>query len=472
MAAMRGGLIPVKAYRRAARHGRTMWIYRPEHLAASAPRYTSYPTAAEFTPDIGSDAQAAALAAVPWDARLSLYLHIPYCEKICWYCGCNTGAANRGDRLEAYADALHREIAIVAGRLNGRGGVESIHFGGGSPNALSAASLGAVVAALRRRFPVSPGAELSVELDPRTLDDAYIDALAAAGVTRVSLGVQTFAPHVQAKINRLQSVRKVTACVERLRTAGIGGINFDLMYGLPGQMAADIVDTIRHAVALAPDRLAVFGYAHMPKLLARQRMIADRDLPGTAARFAQARVAYHCLVDAGYAPVGFDHFARPGDPLAVAAAEGRLRRNFQGYTDDPADVLIGIGASAISDFPDLLVQNEKEAGGYRARVGKGSLAGARGVQRTADDRLRGAVIEALMCRGEADAAGICRAHGRAEDELDEALARLLPLVADGLVVLDGRRAIIPPAALPYSRVVARAFDAYRATPGTRFSRAI
>lgn len=449
-----------------------MWIYRPQHLAASAPRYTSYPTAAEFTPVIGADAQAVALASVPWDARLSLYVHVPYCEKICWYCGCNTGAANRGDRLAAYADALHAEIAMVASRLGGRGGVQSIHFGGGSPNALPAGALGAVIAALRRRFPVAPDAELSVELDPRTLDDAYIDALASFGVTRASLGVQTFASHVQAKINRLQPFEKIAACVDRLRAVGIGGVNFDLMYGLPGQMAGDVIDTIRQAVALAPDRLAVFGYAHMPKLLPRQRMIADRDLPGTAARFGQARVAYQCLVEAGNAPIGFDHFARPGDPLAMAAVAGRLRRNFQGYTDDPADVLIGLGASAISDFPGLLVQNEKEAGHYRARVGKGGLAGARGVRRTPEDRLRGAVIEALMCRGEADVGAICRVHGRADDALDEGLAALLPLVADGLVAFDGRRISVPPAALPYSRVVARAFDAYRATPTTRFSRAI
>ena len=449
-----------------------MWTYRPQHLASSAPRYTSYPTAAEFTPAVGADAQAAALAATPWDARLSLYVHIPYCEQICWYCGCNTGAANRGDRLGAYGDALHTEIATVAGRLSGRGGVESIHFGGGSPNALSAGALGAVIAALRRRFPVAPDAELSVELDPRTLDDSYIDALATFGVTRVSLGVQTFAPHVQAKINRLQPFEKVAACVERLRAVGIAAINFDLMYGLPGQMAGDVVDTIRQAVGLSPDRLAVFGYAHMPRLVARQRMIADRELPGTAARFGQARVAYQCLVEAGYAPIGFDHFARPRDPLALAAAEGRLRRNFQGYTDDPAHVLIGLGASAISDFPDLIVQNEKQAGRYRRLVSAGALAGARGVPRTAEDRLRGAVIESLLCRGEADVGAICRLHGREDAALDEALAALLPLVADGLVELDGRQVALPASALPYSRVVARAFDAYRATPTTRFSRAV
>lgn len=449
-----------------------MWTYRPQHLAGSAPRYTSYPTAAEFTGEIGAAQQVAALAGIAPEAKLSLYVHVPYCETICWYCGCNTGAANRADRLDAYVAALHAEMATVAARLEGRGRVTSVHFGGGSPNALSASALAGIVAGMRRHFSFAPDAEIAVELDPRTLDDAYIDALAAMGVGRVSLGVQTFAPHVQAKVNRIQPFAKVAASVERLRAAGISAINFDLMYGLPGQMVTDVVDTIEQALTLSPDRFAVFGYAHMPRMLPRQRMIADRDLPGTAARFAQARVAHQQLVTAGYAAIGFDHFAKPQDALARAAAEGRLRRNFQGFTDDPADALVGLGASAISDFPGLLVQNEKDAGRYRARVFGGDLAGVRGARRTDEDRLRGAVIESLLCRSKADIGAICEAHGRPADALDEAFAALMPLAGEGLVLIDGRRVAVPADALPYLRVVARAFDAYRATPTNRFSRAI
>ena len=452
---------------------RRMWIYQPRHVATQAPRYTSYPTAAEFTDAVGAADQAQAIAAIAPDARLSLYLHVPYCETICWYCGCNTGAANRPDRLDAYADALHAEIAIVAGRLDGRGSVESIHFGGGSPNVLPAPALAAVIAALRRRFPTEPDVDIAVEIDPRSLDAAYIDGLAAAGVTRVSLGVQTFSPRVQAKINRVQPFEMVAAAVAQLRAAGIGAINFDLMYGLPGQMAADVVDTIDRAAALAPDRLAVFGYAHMPAMLPRQRMIADADLPGPVARFAQARVANQRLVELGYVAIGFDHFARPDDPLARAARDGQLRRNFQGFTADPADVLIGLGASAISDFGHLIVQNEKQAGAYRDAVLAGRLAGVRGVPRTAQDRLRGELIEALLCQGEVDVAALCRRHGQPDAALDAEIAALQPLIVDGVATVDGRRVAVPPTALPFSRLVARTFDAYRGGgPGARFSRAV
>ncbi len=450
-----------------------MWTYQPRHVATQAPRYTSYPTAAEFSDAVGAADQARALAAVAPDARLSLYLHIPYCETICWYCGCNTGRANRLDRLDAYADALHAEIAVVGGRLGGRGSVDSIHFGGGSPNILPAPALAAIIAALRRRFATEPEVDVAVEVDPRSLDAAYIDGLAAAGVTRVSLGVQSFSPHVQAKINRIQPYDRVAAAVAQLRAAGIAAINFDLMYGLPGQMAADVVDTIDRAAALGPDRVAVFGYAHMPAMLPRQRMIADAALPGAVARFAQARVANQRLVELGYVAIGFDHFARPGDALARAARDGRLRRNFQGFTDDPADVLIGLGASAISDFGDVIVQNEKQAGAYRKRVMSGQLAGVRGVPRTAQDRLRGELIEALLCQGEVDVAALCRRHGQPEAALDDEIAALQPLIVDGLATVDGRRVAVPPTALPFSRLVARTFDAYRGGgPGARFSRAV
>ena len=467
-----GRLIPIKAGARQIGEGKGMWTYLPEHFAAPAPRYTSYPTAAEFHDGVGAADQAAGLAAVEPDATLSLYLHIPYCEQICWYCGCNTGPAGKSGRLDVYVAALAAEIENVARQLDGRGRIASIHFGGGSPNALSAAALGEIFDDLRRHFAPAADAEWAVELDPRGLDDAYIDALAAMGVTRVSLGVQTFAPHVQAKINRIQPFASVARAVERLRAVGIGSINFDLMYGLPGQMVLDVAETVEQALVLAPDRFAVFGYAHMPQMIARQRMIADADLPGTASRFAQARIAHQLIAGAGYAAIGFDHFARPDDPLATAAATGRLRRNFQGYTHDPADVLIGLGASAISDFGGFLVQNEKAAGRYRMKVKNGHLAGCRGVVRSDEDRLRGSIIERLLCNGVVDVAQACIAAGEAEDSFDEALARLQPLADDGLVRIDQRRVSVPPAALPYLRVVARAFDAYRTTPVTRFSRAI
>lgn len=441
-------------------HRLAMPIYHPELLAMPVPRYTSYPTAAEFHDGIGAAEQAEALAAVALGAPVSLYVHIPYCHEICWYCGCTTGATGRPERLTHYLDALAREIDTVAERMWGQ--VVSIHFGGGSPNALPPRDFVALSERLQARFDCAATLEIAAELDPRTLDRAYAKALAEAGVTRVSLGVQTFADPVQRAIHRIQPYAMVAAAVADLRAAGIPAINFDLMYGLPGQTARDIGETLAAAIDLAPDRVAMFGYAHMPRLLPRQRMIAEVNLPGTAARFAQSALAAGLLADADYIAIGFDHFARPHDSLAIAAALGRLRRNFQGFTDEPADAIVGLGASAISQYDGLLVQNEKHVGRYRLRMADGGLAGARGVRRSEADRRRGAVIERLLCDDAADVPA---------GDLAEALPELQPLIARGLVEIGDSRIAIPPEGRPYARLVAAAFDVYRPSSAARLSRA-
>ena len=447
-----------------------MWSYLPELAAETAPRYTSYPTAVEFNPAVASEQQREALLALPADGTLGLYLHIPYCEQLCWYCGCNTGRSGNDDRVERYAAGLFDEIDTVSGLARGK--VTAIHFGGGSPNALSAATLARLMSRLRDRFDIASDAEIALELDPRTLRQDFIKAMAQNGVTRVSLGVQTLAGHVQQRIGRIQPFEMVAGQVAALRSAGIARINFDLMYGLPRQMAADITETIDLALTLSPDRVAMFGYAHLPQQLPRQRVIREPELPGQAERFAQARLAHGRFTEAGYVAVGFDHFARADDPLAIAAASGTLRRNFQGFTADAADALIGLGASAISDLPGLIVQNEKNAGRYRMRVSAGRLAGERGVARTAEDVLRGAVIERLLCECACDVAAVCRAHGRPEGYLDEEIAALAPLVSAGVCWVTGRNVHVRAEGAPYARLVARAFDAYRAALATRFSRAV
>lgn len=447
-----------------------MWTYLPELAAETAPRYTSYPTAVEFSPDVASEQQRTALAALPADGTLGLYLHIPYCEQLCWYCGCNTGRSGSDDRVERYAGGLFDEIDTVSGLAQGR--VTAIHFGGGSPNALSAATLEKLMARLRDRFDIAPDAEIALELDPRTLRSEFIATMARAGVTRVSLGVQTFAGHVQRRIGRIQPYEMVAAQVEALRAASIARINFDLMYGLPRQMAADITETIDLTLKLSPDRVAMFGYAHLPQQLPRQRVIREPELPGQAERFAQARLAHDRFTAAGYVAVGFDHFARADDPLALKAVSGQLRRNFQGFTADAADALIGLGASAISDLPGLIVQNEKNAGRYRMRVAAGRLAGERGVLRGAEDVLRGAVIERLLCEGACDVADVCRAHGAGEGHLDAEIASLDPLVAAGICWVSGRKVHLRAEGAPYARLVARAFDGYRAALASRFSRTV
>jgi oxygen-independent coproporphyrinogen-3 oxidase len=440
-----------------------IWPYHPELLSKPVPRYTSYPTAAEFTDDFTGETLADALDAVGEAEPVSLYLHIPYCREICWYCGCNTGAANRGARLAGYLEALTREIELVGARLGGRERVRRVAFGGGSPNALDPAQFASLADAVRRAFRLDDPV-LSVEIDPRGFDAAWARALGDAAVSRVSLGVQTLAPHLQAAIGRAQPFEAIAETMALLRGAGVESINFDLMYGLPGQSDADLLDTLERAIDLGPDRLAVFGYAHVPHLIPRQRRIDATALPGAPARFDQAELAYRFLTAAGYEPVGFDHFARPGDELARATRRGQLHRNFQGFTEDGAKVLIGLGASAISEFPDRLLQNEKNAGRYRELIGGGAFAVARGVWRDMEDQRRGAIIADLLTRGSALLPGNL--------DLSQELAALGPFEAAGLVVRDGGSLRLKATALPYARTIAAVFDRHRPDSAVRFSAAV
>ncbi|MFB0874777.1 MULTISPECIES: oxygen-independent coproporphyrinogen III oxidase [unclassified Sphingobium] len=434
-----------------------MWTYHPDLLTRPVPRYTSYPTAAQFSDAVGEAEYTARLDALEQDASLSLYVHIPYCHDICWYCGCNTGAANRVQRLTAYIEALEREMAMIATRLSGRGRVRRIAFGGGSPNSLPLVDFVRLLQQLTRCFDAHD-AQISVELDPRGLDSRWIATMAAMAVHRVNLGVQTFSPAVQARIGRIQPHDLVERAVEGFARADVA-TGFDLMYGLPGQTIDDLIATLDASIALAPARIALFGYAHMPRLLPRQRRIDASDLPDLRTRFAMAAQGHDRLVAAGYQAIGFDHFALPGDGLARSAREGRLRRNFQGFTDDDADILIGMGASAISAFPDLLIQNEKRAGAWRDRIDAGRLAAARGLIRDEDDRQRGRIIEGLLCRGEAH-------HGATP------MPDLSEFQSLGLVQCSDGRISLTPAARPYARAVAARFDAYLAVEERRFSHAV
>ena len=441
-----------------------MWTYYPELLATPVPRYTSYPTAAEFRDDVGPGDMEAALADFPTEPPISLYLHIPYCRDICWYCGCNTGAANRYARLTAYVDRLEREMLLVAARIGRRGArIGRIAFGGGSPNALAPAAFVRLVERVRAAFDCT-GAILSVEIDPRGFDAGWAEAIAVTGVSRVSLGVQTLDAQVQAAIGRVQPAAHIYRTMTSLRAAGVGSINFDLMYGLPGQSDQSLGTTITESIAMAPDRLSVFGYAHVPHLVPRQRRIDAALLGGAAARFGQAALSHRALTGAGYVPIGFDHFARPNDALAQAAALGRLRRNFQGFTEDPADVLIGLGASAISVFPDRLLQTEKNTGRYGMLIDAGGFATRRGLRRSAEDRMRQRAIETILTQG----------HPELADLRDVAAVRtrLMPFEAKGLIGWEGDRLCLSAGALPYARTIASALDTYRQSAMGRFSHAV
>lgn len=444
--------------------------YLPALAARAVPRYTSYPTAAEFGAAVGAGDQAAALDAIAPGAPVSLYLHIPYCEQICWYCGCNTRAVGRPQRLDVYRAAIEAEIATVSARMRGR--VTAVHFGGGSPNALSPEAFAEICCTLRQRFDIAPDAQWAAEIDPRFFGRAHAYAFARAGIGRISVGAQSFAPLVQAAIGRIQPFAKVAAAVAEARAAGIARINLDLMYGLPGQSLDDIAATVAAARRLAPDRVGMFGYAHLPAIISRQRRIDASKLPGPQARFWQQALAHDLWVEAGYDAVGFDHFARPDDSLAMAARAGALRRNFQGFTDDPASTLIGLGASAISQFDGLIVQNEKHVGRYRMAVLGGELAGMRGVVRDAHDVAAAALIERLLCDGRVDVASLAARHRTTAEQLCHDPAALDALAEAGVIVRDGWTIAVTSMGAPYARLAAAAFDRYRAASQGRFSAAV
>ena len=440
----------------------TGWTYYPELLGTPVPRYTSYPTAAEFSDKVGARELESALAEIGADQPVSLYVHIPYCHEICWYCGCNTGAANKAQRLASYLDTLRAEIELVSAKLAGRGRVRRIAFGGGSPNAISPEQFAELLASLRTAFGADE-ALLSIELDPRSLSGPWFEAIGAAGIHRASLGVQTLDDKVQRAIGRHQPHGLIEIAVDELRKAGVRSLNFDLMYGLPYQGLAELEATLEATIEMRPERIALFGYAHVPHLIPRQKRIDGSALPDAELRFAQAELGHAILTHAGYDPIGFDHYARPHDPLSLAARQGRLRRNFQGFTDDSAEMLIGLGASAISQFPGLIAQNEKNAGRYRIRVSSGLLPATHGIVRDADDQRRGVIIEQLLCNGEAEVRDIL-----VRDLLD----RLHPFLERGLVTLECGRLRLPDYARPYARVIASLFDSYRQPEARRFSSAI
>jgi len=440
-----------------------MWRYIPDVLATPVPRYTSFPTAAEFGDAVDAGDMEGALASVERDTPVSLYLHVPYCRQICWYCGCNTGAANRSTRLDAYLQRLGDEIDLIAARLAGQGRIARIAWGGGSPNAIAPEAFNRLNDRLLTAFD-GAGAVGSIEVDPRGFDQAWAASIARNRISRASLGVQTFAPHIQAAIGRVQPETDIARTVELLRNAGVGSINFDLMYGLPGQSTDDLVDTLQRAIAMRPDRLAVFGYAHVPHLLPRQKRIDVTTLPSAQERFVQAGIAHDLLTAAGYQAIGFDHFARPGDAIAIAARAGTLRRNFQGFTEDQSDRLIGLGASAISAFPDRLLQNEKNTGRYHLKIGNGLMATARGLRRSALDARIGAVIEQILCNGRADLSALPLTASA-----DAALKHFQDLA---LLTRDGHSITLAPDGLPYARSIAAALDPYRAANQVRFSSAI
>lgn len=442
-----------------------------ERYSTPVPRYTSYPTAPHFHPGVSNSTYASWLKTLPADTTISLYLHIPYCDRLCWFCGCHTKHTLRYEPITAYLRALYAEIDWVSAQLGGRGLVTAIHLGGGSPTMLKPEDLLALRKRLDQSFIIAPSAEISIEIDPNDIDDGRYDAMAQFGLTRASIGVQDFDPKVQKAINRLQSFDDTRAVVEAMRERGVRSVNLDLLYGLPFQTEEGLAETIRAALSLRPDRAALFGYAHVPWMKTHQKMIPEDALPGKHARFAQAQLAADLLVTGGMEPIGFDHFARPNDSLAIAAKTGTLKRNFQGYTDDAADALIGLGASAIGQLPQGYVQNITATGDYSRAVLDTGVAVARGFALTPIDRLRAEAISALLCRfalGPSDLKGFW-GNGKALMAEARQIALSDP---DGLTMMDGECFRITEKGKPFVRTIAAMFDTYLAAGTGRHSLAV
>ncbi len=431
----------------------------------NVPRYTSYPTAPHFSAAVTPTVYRQWLGELPKAATLSLYIHVPFCTELCHYCGCNTRAVRKREPIDAYIEHLLQEIALLS-IVRGRK-LTHLHWGGGTPSILGPQWLETIESRLASQFDLSELKEHAIELDPRRIDRALVRSLKEIGITRASLGVQDVSPHVQHMIGRVQPFELVERSAEWLHEAGILNLNIDLMYGLPGQGVAEVSRSAELAAGLGAQRMALFGYAHVPWFKTHQRLMDEAKLPGLSERLQQAEAAGQTLRELGYELVGLDHFAVPADELATAAREKRLRRNFQGYTTDEADVLLGLGASAIGKLPQGFVQNAPDLGGYTRAVSTGEFPIVKGLALSDEDRLRGTIIERLMC----DLALDLDVYGGAERFATE-LAALKPMADEGLIQTNGPRISVTESGRPFVRIAAAAFDAYLAAGQKRHSVAV
>lgn len=436
---------------------------------ARVPRYTSYPTAAVFSPNTGAAFQSSALETLDPDDPVSVYIHVPFCERLCWFCACHTQGTQTLAPVESYIETLEAELEMLRNTVPDGLHMGRLHWGGGTPTILPPALIHRLAKAIRSVFPPADVFEFSVEIDPTMVDRAKIDALAAEGMTRASIGIQDFDPEVQQAIGRLQPFDVTRACVDDLRAAGVTSLNTDLVYGLPHQTLTRIEDTIDKVLTFVPDRVALFGYAHVPWVSKRQKLIKEDALPDDLARYTLATRASERFVKAGLTAIGIDHFARPGDALATALDTGSLRRNFQGYTADTCQTLIGLGASSISRFPGGYVQNAPATAAYKQRIAEGLFPGARGYAMTQNDRLHARAIEQLMCTFALDLNDLAA-------ELGPKAYGLLPYLEDTatrfapLAKLEGYRISISPEGRPLTRMIASVLDQH-IPKGVRYSRA-
>ncbi len=473
-----------RAHSGQAMHTDTPPIFSPallQQLDINGPRYTSYPTADRFHAGFDAAAYARTLSARrelhahQSAAPLSVYVHIPFCESVCYYCACNKVITRHHERAAEYLRALDTEIELHRVALAEPQSLSQLHFGGGTPTYLSDAELGGLMASLRRAFSFMPDAELSIEVDPRTVDAGRLASLRQLGFNRISFGVQDFDPDVQKAVHREQSEAMVRSLVEHARALGFASINTDLIFGLPLQTPASFARTVEQIGALRPDRIALYAYAHLPSRFKPQRRILSADLPLAAARVQMLQGAIEGFLGQGYRYIGMDHFALPGDALAQAQRQGRLHRNFQGYTTQPDSDLIGLGVSAIGGVGASYAQNAKTLPEYYEALKQGRFPVVRGLMLDGEDLLRRDVIMALMCHGHVDFAAIEAHHAISfTSHFAPELARLARYAEMGLVRVEPHAIEVTPTGWFFVRVLAMAFDAALASevPRERFSRVI
>lgn len=426
---------------------------------ARVPRYTSYPTAPHFAGGIGGSHVSDWIRAIPQGSQISLYLHVPFCRRLCWFCACRTQGTSTLSPVAAYVDSLTQELETLKSHLLPGITISHLHWGGGTPTLLDPGMIERLSAAIFDTAPLGEDAQFSVEIDPNEIDDARMDALVAAGLNRASLGVQDFDPMIQEVIGRPQTFEVTKAAVDGLRARGVPSLNVDLLYGLPHQTNARMTDSVKKVLSLGPDRIALFGYAHVPWMARRQGLIPTEALPSPEERLELFNLSRDLFVADGFDEIGIDHFARPEDGLSKAHKAGTMHRNFQGYTEDSAEALIGIGASSISRYPQGYAQNAPATSAYQERVRAGQLPVTRGHAFTGDDILRGRVIEQILCDFAVDLPAIAREVGvdpATAVALADGLAETLPgtvSVTDGVLTIE-------PQARPLARIIARYFDAY------------
>ena len=429
---------------------------------ARVPRYTSYPTAPHFGPSVGPSAFEEWIDAIPAGSSISLYLHVPFCRRLCWFCACRTQGTSSDAPVRAYVDVLKQEIALLKARLAPGVHLSRLHWGGGTPTLLSPDMIRELADCVFDAVPMGEGAEFSVEIDPDEVDGPRLDALAAAGMNRASIGVQDFDADIQKTIGRIQSYELTKTVADMIRDRGIRSLNADILYGLPHQTNARIADSVQKLLTLSPDRVALYGYAHVPWMSRRQQMIPSEAIPTPQERLRLFETASQLFEWDGYQAIGIDHFARPEDGMAVAQRAGQLRRNFQGYTDDQAPVLVGLGASSISRFPQGYAQNASATSDYTKAVQAGAFATHRGHAFNGDDLLRARIIEALMCDFEVRTDELIRDFGATPAQIEALFAPAV--TAFGGMLMQGPKGLtIRPEGRPLTRMIARAFDAYDQT---------